>query len=80
MVLIEGPSHKRREWKSGVIEKVNVSSDGAVRSVELRTVNGTLNRPVKRLFAYELNEEWPFNDEPPSSGDSESDNDGDADT
>jgi hypothetical protein len=69
VVLIEEPNQKRRDWKSGVIERLIPSADGVVRSVELRTLNGPLHRPVQRLYAYELNENHPLEDDPSNNDD-----------
>jgi hypothetical protein len=78
-VLIEEPVLKRREWKSAVIQKLNTSTDGVVRSVELRTINGTLHQPVQRLCAFELNENYPLRDDPPEDDDANDADDVDAD-
>jgi len=63
-VLIEEENLKRSQWRAGVIEKILPSVDGVTRAITLRTTNGHLNRPVQRLYAFELNEnEQPSIDE-----------------
>ena len=68
VVLIEEENTKRSQWRAGVIEKILPSVDGVRRSVELRTATGRLNRPVQRLYAFELNE-----DDPTANSDEEED-------
>jgi hypothetical protein len=69
VVLIEEENVKRSQWRAGVIEKILPSVDGVTRAVTLRTTNGHLNRPVQRLYAFELNEnEQPTVDEEKGEG------------
>jgi len=76
VVLVEAENHRRRDWKPAVIQQTFPSSDGIVRSVELRTLTGDshvyLRRPVQRLYAFELNENRPLSDSESESSNSDS--------
>jgi hypothetical protein len=55
VVLIAEKHTKRSTWKIGRIIHLNKSDDGAVRSVDLRTGNGTIiTRPVCHLYPLEI--------------------------
>ena len=49
MVLLMDEYTKRSLWKMGRVTKTYPGKDGRVRSVEVRTINGTYNRPVTKL-------------------------------
>ena len=53
VVLIEDIT-PRSTWKLGVIEKVFPGCDNLVRSVNVRTNNGVICRPITRLYPLEL--------------------------
>lgn len=46
----------RLHWNLGVIEEMSVGNDGHIRSVKLSTKNGITNRPIRKLFPLEINE------------------------
>ena len=52
--LIEEDNEPRQSWKLGRIIKIHDSIDGKSRSVELRTKNGILKRPIQRVIPLEL--------------------------
>ena len=60
VVLIhdEGP---RLHWKLGTIINLRTSVDNHVRSAEVRTQNGTLRRPVTKLYPLEVHSSWTQN-------------------
>ena len=44
----------RLNWKMGVVTKLHLDQGGLTRSVDVRTKNGVLNRPVQRLYPTEV--------------------------
>lgn len=56
VVLIHDDS-PRINWKLAVVETVNRGADGLIRSANVRTVNGTTNRPITRLHPLEMKTE-----------------------
>ena len=55
VVLIEDKSVPRIKWHLGVVQHVYPGRDGLIRSVDLKTKKGTLNRPIKKLYPLEIN-------------------------
>ena len=53
VVLIHNDS-PRVNWKLALVTSSNRGRDGLVRSVNLRTANGTTNRPITRLHPLEV--------------------------
>ena len=53
VVLIHDDS-PRVNWKLALVTSINRGCDGLVRSVSLRTANGTTNRPITRLHPLEV--------------------------
>lgn len=49
LVLILDDNLRRNEWKRGIITKVYPSSDGRIRSAQVKTASGVYNRPVSKL-------------------------------
>ena len=54
MVLIQEDNTKRLDWLLGVVEKLHTSSDGVVRSMDVRTSGGIRTRPVQRIHNLEI--------------------------
>ncbi|XP_064650937.1 uncharacterized protein LOC135502212 [Lineus longissimus] len=54
VVLIREDNLVRMKWPLGVVTQLFPGRDGRVRSVELKTANGTLVRPVQRLHDLEV--------------------------
>jgi hypothetical protein len=44
----------RLNWQMGIVTKLHLGKDGLTRSVDVRTKNGILNRPVQRLYPTEV--------------------------
>ena len=57
VVIIADEATPRRSWPLGRVTKVNVSSDGLVRSVEVKTGSNLLVRPVHKLHLLESTQE-----------------------
>jgi len=53
IVLVSEPSVKRDDWPLGRIEEVDISKDGKVRSVQVRTAQGVLRRAIHYLVPLE---------------------------
>ncbi|XP_068705292.1 uncharacterized protein [Montipora foliosa] len=53
VVLIHDDS-PRVNWKLALVTSINRGHDGLVRSANVRTANGTTNRPIKRLHPLEI--------------------------
>ena len=54
VVLIREDNVPRLSWLMGVVERLHPSSDGVVRSADVRTVRGVRTRPVQRLHDLEV--------------------------
>ena len=54
MVLLKEDMVKRTNWPLGIITNTNPGKDGVTRSVEVKTQQGTYNRPIQRLVRLEL--------------------------
>ncbi|KAI5727986.1 hypothetical protein M8J77_009660 [Diaphorina citri] len=54
IVLIGDDNIKRVNWPTGIITEIVEGKDGHARVVKLRTAEGTLTRPVQRIFRLEL--------------------------
>lgn len=52
MVLILDDKAARNCWKKGVIDRVYTASDGQVRIADVKTVNGILKRPCRKLIKF----------------------------
>lgn len=52
MVLILDDKADRNCWKRGVIDRVYTASDGQVRIADVKTVNGILKRPCRKLIKF----------------------------
>ena len=53
VVLIHGEG-PRINWKLAVIHQVVKGKDGLIRAAEVRTANGTTNRPIAKLYPLEV--------------------------
>ena len=56
IVLVHDDS-PRAGWKLAVIEEVISGHDGHIRAVNIRTSNGRTNRPISRLYPFEITSE-----------------------
>lgn len=54
VVLVHEDVIKRPLWKLAVITKLLPGEDGLVRAAEIRTANGTTNRPIVKLYPLEI--------------------------
>ena len=54
VVLIAEKNIKRSSWKLGKVISLNISSDGKIRSVMLKTAHGILVRPLIELYPLEI--------------------------
>lgn len=52
IVLISDINSPRNQWKKGVITKVYPAADGQVRIADVKTMNGILKRPARRLIKF----------------------------
>ena len=53
-VVLIHDDNPRVNWKLALVTSINRGRDGLVRSVNLRTANGTTNRPITRLHPLEV--------------------------
>jgi hypothetical protein len=53
LVLLTDGNKPRGQWSRGIVEKLNVGSDGAVRDLIVRTNAGTFRRDVRQLCLLE---------------------------
>ncbi|GBM38558.1 hypothetical protein AVEN_110219-1 [Araneus ventricosus] len=53
-VLIREDNVKRCNWKLGKIKTLFPGRDGKIRSCEIQVANGTLRRPIERLYNLEV--------------------------
>ncbi|KFD55982.1 hypothetical protein M513_03106 [Trichuris suis] len=53
IVLVEEDNVKRQNWKLGRIEQCQSGSDKVVRSVKVRTIDGVVTRPTRKLHLIE---------------------------
>ncbi|XP_043207007.1 uncharacterized protein LOC122373228 [Amphibalanus amphitrite] len=56
VVLIREDNVPRLSWLMGVVQRLHPSSDGVVRSADVRTTRGVRTRPVQRLHDLEVAE------------------------
>ncbi|GBL69518.1 hypothetical protein AVEN_273187-1 [Araneus ventricosus] len=54
VVLIKEDNVKRCNWKLGRIKTLFPGRDGKIRSCEIHVANGTLRRPIERLYNLEI--------------------------
>ncbi|GBN92652.1 hypothetical protein AVEN_206443-1 [Araneus ventricosus] len=54
VVLIKEDNIKRCNWKLGRIKTLFPGRDGKIRSCEIHVANGTLSRPIERLYNLEI--------------------------
>ncbi|XP_065203922.1 uncharacterized protein LOC135834011 [Planococcus citri] len=45
----------RGKWRLGVVDQLHISSDGNIRSANIKVKTGILTRPIKKLYPLELN-------------------------
>jgi hypothetical protein len=69
VVLVHNDIEKRSHWPLAVVTKLNTGHDGFVRSAEIRTKNGTTNRPIVKLYPLEVSSQTEIseNDQNPSN-------------
>jgi hypothetical protein len=54
IVLVHSDDTKRVNWKLAKIESLIYGNDGIVRAANIKTKNGTTNRPITRLYPLEV--------------------------
>lgn len=54
VVLVSGAHVHIGSWPLGVVEQVNTSSDGLVRTAVIRAADGTLTRGVRYIILLEV--------------------------
>ena len=54
-MIIQDDSKNRNTWKLGVIIEIISGKDAVVRGARVKTVKGTLERPIQQLYPLELN-------------------------
>ena len=54
LVLVHDDQKNRLLWPMGIICKLHISADGHVRSVDVKTKNSILTRPIAKLYPLEL--------------------------
>ena len=54
-VLVKEDNMPRLQWPIGVIVKVYPGRDGLIRSVDVKTKKGVINRSIQRLHDLEIN-------------------------
>ena len=57
VVFVEEKGVKRAKWQMGRIEKVVVGRDGTPRGATIKTKNGTVSRPLQKIYPLEVMEE-----------------------
>jgi hypothetical protein len=57
LVFVGSDKKKRIDWPMGRVIELYPGKDDEVRVVKVRTANGELTRPVKRIYALELSNE-----------------------
>ena len=50
VVLVQSETEKRVNWPLAVVTLLNTGNDGLVHSAEIRTKEGTTNRPITKLY------------------------------
>jgi hypothetical protein len=54
VVIVKSDSKNRGTWPLAIVNKIYPGRDGLIRAVELKTANGTIERPVQFLYPLEL--------------------------
>ena len=54
VVLVGEDGVKRNRWKMGRIEKLIKGKDGVIRGASIRTKNGTVGRPLQKIYPLEV--------------------------
>ncbi len=57
VVLVGADNRKRFEWPLGVVTELIKGKDGKVRVAKVKTANGSLTRPLQRLFPLEISQD-----------------------
>ena len=52
--LDRGEGSNRLQWPMGIVHRVYPGRDGLVRTVEVKTANGLLTRPIQRIHDLEM--------------------------
>jgi len=53
-VVLVHDEKPRLQWQMAIVEEIIRSTDGKVRSVNIRTVGGRTNRPIEKLYPLEV--------------------------
>ena len=54
IVIVKDENKNRHLWKFGIVSKLIKGKDGIVRGAQLKTPNGSIERPVQLLYHLEL--------------------------
>ena len=54
VVMIKGEDKRRAKWKIGIVKELYRGKDQEIRSVQIKTAKGCLERPVQLLYPLEL--------------------------
>ena len=76
VVEIKGEDKRRGKWKIGIVKELYRGKDQEIRSVQIKTAIGCLERPIQLLYPLELHcneitsdNAVPRTEEVPSNGD-----------
>ena len=79
VVMIKGEDKRRGKWKIGILKEIYRGKDQEIRSVQIKTAKGCLERPIQLLYPLELHcyeitsdDTVSRTEEVPSNGDIES--------
>lgn len=54
IVIVKDENKNRHLWKLGIVSKLIKGKDGIVRGAQLKTTNGSIERPIQLLYHLEL--------------------------
>ena len=79
VVMIKGEEKRRGKWKIGIVKELYRGNDQEIRSVQIKTAKGCLERLIQLLYSLELHcneitsdDAVPRTEESPSNNDTQS--------
>ena len=79
VVMIKREDKRRGKWKIGIVKELHRGKDQGIRSVQVKTAKGCLERPIQLLYPLKLHcnqitsdDAVPRTEEVPSNGDIQS--------
>ena len=54
VIIVKTDNKNRGHWPLAIVCKTYPGKDGIIRAVQLKTANGTIERPVQHLYPLEL--------------------------